>query len=264
MRIVIINLSSAKERLQFQQKQFKQLGLTFERFKAITPKTLPENIDQDYWKTWQRPLSLGERACLLSHRATWKMVKESNQPMLILEDDVLLSKQLPDLLKSIDDNEENTLKIQHLNLEVRTRQKQVSTKPKKLHKSFNVFRIYQDRTGAAAYILWPEGAKELLNITKKKAGLADAIICAAYNMNSYQIEPAFATQFDTCDYYELNAPFDTNSATHGSPKVEIVNFPQKILYRLRRISSQFSLGFRYLSKLPASNKRYIHLEKSDF
>jgi len=265
MRIIIINMPSAEKRLQFQQDQMKKLGLEFERFEAITANTLPNTFPNNYWDTWERPLGLGERACLLSHRTLWTNIETSGKPALILEDDVLLSSKLPALLQTLDEMGANPNQYQHLSLEVRNRKKLVAKRFKELsNPRLNIHRMYQDRTGAAAYILWPQGATELLKHTKKRAGLADAMISSAYKMNAYQIEPACALQFDMCKYYDLRSPFETKSATYGTLHSDKPHFKQRMLYRFRRFKSQLSLGFRHLSNALKSERRHIKLDISDF
>lgn len=263
MKIFIINLSSAKERLKFQKKQMETLGLEYERVEATSSESLPHGISNLYWNTWQRALSLGERACLLSHRNLWEYVYYSNKPALILEDDVLLSTKISQFLLDLDKTNERNVRYHHLSLEVRSRKKQISVIGEKFNQDVNIYRMYQDRTGAAAYILWPAGAKELLHLTERKAGLADAIICSAYNMHSYQVEPALAVQFDVCIDYNLTPPFNTTSATRNSI-VHKELLTQYMIYKYRRIIAQFSLGIRQLKCSVKSKRRYVNLSAKDY
>jgi glycosyl transferase family 25 len=60
-----------------------------------------------------------------------------------------------------------------------------------------LFRLYQDRAGAAGYILWPQGAKKLLQCEQKKGiALADAHITDCHNIKAYQVEPTPIIQLD--------------------------------------------------------------------
>jgi glycosyl transferase family 25 len=54
-------------------------------------------------KDWQRPLKNTEVACYYSHQNAWGKIIQSNEPALILEDDVLLSKYTPKLLADLAD-----------------------------------------------------------------------------------------------------------------------------------------------------------------
>ncbi|MBL4869431.1 MAG: glycosyltransferase family 25 protein [Robiginitomaculum sp.] len=264
MRIVIINLASEKARIKFQDRQFKKLGLVYERFEAIKPKTLPKHIPKSYWQTWERPLRPAERACFLSHYALWQSILDSNRPALILEDDVLLSQFLPKILAELDALGSNPHGFSHLNLEVTNRKKLVS-KPFKalLAGKIDLLHLYQDRNGAGAYILWPTGAKTLTEQTQKKSGLVDAVISRTYALNSIQIEPACAVQFVLCKPYGLTSPFQTKSATNPSPIMTNDGPLQYMAYKSKRMISQLKLGWRRLNFLSAT-RRCIKLRVEDF
>lgn len=264
MRIIIINLASQKQRFAFQEKQLGKLGLSFDRFEAITPQTLPDNIPQTYWQSWERPLRLEERACFLSHRTVWQSIVDTDKPALILEDDVYLSNKLPNLL-SVLGALGSQIPIQHISLEVRNRKKLVSSKSSPLlDGDINLHQLYQDRSGAAAYILWPNGAKKLIDQTQKKAGLADAIICRTYSLHSLQVEPACAVQFDVSGLYNLSPPFETTSGTNLSTKQARYSTPQFLIYRTRRITSQLRMGMRRFSCLFSASRRGLKLNPDDF
>ena len=53
-----------------------------------------EKISQD----WERPLRRAEVACFLSHLKAWKEVATLNEPVLILEDDALLTNKTAEIL----------------------------------------------------------------------------------------------------------------------------------------------------------------------
>ena len=122
MRIIIINLDSAPERLHFQKWQMSHFGLEFERLKAVSVDELPRSLSERYWSTWERPLRLSERAALLSHRQAWSRVLRSGRPALILEDDAVLSAKLPGHLPELS----SVPDAEHITLEVRGRRKLVS------------------------------------------------------------------------------------------------------------------------------------------
>ena len=48
MRIIIINLDSAPERLHFQKWQMSHFGLEFERLKAVSVDELPRSLSERY------------------------------------------------------------------------------------------------------------------------------------------------------------------------------------------------------------------------
>ena len=91
VNILIINLKTSKDRLEFQKKQFEKLGLPFDVLEAFSVVDLNEEQYQKLGFGWQRPLRKVEVACFLSHQKAWEEVLKRNQPCLILEDDAVLA-----------------------------------------------------------------------------------------------------------------------------------------------------------------------------
>ena len=78
-----------------------------------------------------------------------------------------------------------------------------------------LLRLYQDRTGAAGYILWPSGANKLIQLEKNSGiGLADAHITACHALKAYQVEPSPIIQLDQCKDYGIS-----NTYSHISFKI---------------------------------------------
>jgi len=259
MQILIINLPSAKARLSFQQRQCQSLSLNYEILKAVSITDVSEKTYQAHAQDWQRPLRKSEVACYFSHRDAWKKVIEYDKPILIVEDDALFSKNLPQLLSTL----ENHSNIDFINLEVRGRKKIISNFGESINCNSNLFRLYQDRTGAAGYILWPSGAYKLLNHEKNSGiALADAHITSCPNLIAYQIEPAPLIQLDQCEHYNIIAPLETEShiSTHQKPVI-----PQKnLLFKVRRFFAQVKMGLRQAKVSYKSKKRYITINPKDF
>ena len=165
MDILVISLPNAKERRDFQQNQLSKLGLEFEFLDATSIHDLNEAIYKQHYQDWQRPLKTTEVACYYSHRRAWDRVIQFNKPVLILEDDALLSKCVPALLKDLLSRKDADL----INFENRGRKKFVSRSGEPIVCNSKLLRLYQDRTGAAGYILWPSGAKNSFNVKREKA-----------------------------------------------------------------------------------------------
>lgn len=262
MKILVINLDEQSQRLAFQNTQMKQLGLTFDRLRATQISDL--NIDDmnAQISQWERPMRPAEVACLASHRAAWQIVIEKNAPVLILEDDALLCDHTPQLLADL----VKITNMDHVSLEARSRKKLLATKPLHVNEHTNLSRLYQDRTGAAAYVLWPRGAEILLENSSRAAGLADAIIAAAYKMSSWQVEPAAAIQLDQCQAYGLNPVIDTTTTigtgSHEKPKP--MNLAVAIIFKYRRIKSQLRMGLRHLLHITKANRRFVTVETAHF
>ncbi|MDI7860921.1 glycosyltransferase family 25 protein [Rhizobiaceae bacterium n13] len=260
---VTINLAVAEERMQFQAAQLGYLGLHYERISAIEAEDAPGLRPAAYWDTWERPLKDAEKACFLSHRAAWEKVVAGGKPLLILEDDAVLSDRVPHLLEKLS----SATGIDLVTLETRGRKKFVAKAGHPDILDLPIRRLYQDRSGAAAYVLWPSGARKLLRRTEDKAGLADAVICAAYDLATYQADPACALQIDRCTLYGIREPVATTSAIDAgeAPTASTGSGPTDTLaFKARRIRAQLRLGFHQLLKSPLAEHREIAVDPGDF
>jgi glycosyl transferase family 25 len=258
MNIFIINLPSAIERRKFQEAQLSKLGLDYEVLNATSTNDINKTTYEKHYYDWERPLRDVEVACYYSHRSTWQRVIDDNQPALILEDDALLARHISELLDVLDKLTNADL----VQLEVRSRKKLVAKKSIKITSKFKLHRLYQDRTGAAGYVLWPSGARKLLKYEKNHGiGLADAHIATCYNLTGYQIEPAVIIQLDQCENYQIKPPINTDSHILSQPKPIYKN---KIFYKTRRIFSQLKMALRQLRFSLQADRRLILLNKKDF
>jgi glycosyl transferase family 25 len=176
-----------------------------------------------------------------------------------VEDDALLSRCTPALLKSLSTKKN----IDLINLENRGRKKFVSKSSESIVCNSKLLRLYQDRTGAAGYILWPSGAKKLIQCEKRKGiALADAHITACNNLNSYQVEPSPIIQLDQCRYYNVKNSIDIKTSkssvsSHHNPK-------GGVFFWAKRIYFQIKLGIRQLFLITFSTRRYIKIKTKDF
>ncbi len=169
--------------------------------------------------------------------------------VLIIEDDALLAAEMPAFLQKLN----REAGIDHITLEIRSQKKLVGRR----HQNLPMRRLYRDRTGAAAYVLWPSGAGKLLSRATIRPGLGDAVICAAHELNSWQDDPGLAIQLDQCAAYGVTQPIQTKSSTSKDS-------PQRAsgLYRVRRIASQLHMGLRHLSRLFVAERRRITLSSN--
>lgn len=262
MRAIVINLVSASERMAFQKSQLEKLGIDYQRLEAFDGTNATALRPQDYWDTWQRPLRSSEKACFLSHRKAWEIVAASGEPMLVLEDDAILSRNTAAFLKQVEDAKH----LDFVTLEVRGRKKLIAKLTTKREEDAPIRRLYQDRTGAAAYILYPSGAEKLLAKSERKCGLADAVIAAAYELRAYQADPALALQIDRCEYYGIEQPIVTQSSIGTTKPSNTLSKAgnRYIGFKIRRIMAQLRMGLRRIVKSPVAIRREIDLDKSGF
>ena len=263
MHILLINLPEATGRLKFQQKQMQRLGLEFDIIRAVSTRYVHEQAHQQMAFGWERPLRKTEVACYLSHQKAWQAIADLNQPALILEDDALLSRHVPALLQALEKRNNCDL----VTLEVRGRKKIVAKNKRPLLGEYHLVELYQDRTGAAGYVLWPSGAKTLLEkANKQPPALADAFISSTYELRASQVEPAAIIQLDQCQVYGVINRFKTQSSISNEVKLnpDYLSRREKFHFRKRRILSQLRMGWRQLSVSLRSVKRPIALHSDDF
>ncbi|WP_339986823.1 glycosyltransferase family 25 protein [Gymnodinialimonas ulvae] len=243
MKVLVINLASEAERMAFQEAQLGTLGLAFERVNAVTPDTLSPPANDRYWSRWERPLRTTEMAAFASHRVAWERVAASDTPHMVLEDDAFLMPGAKGLLATLTDLPQ----AEFVTLETRGRRKRIARDP---HPHAPIHRLWQDRTGAACYVLWPGAAKKLLTRAAPAPGLADAVLCAAYELQAWQAVPALACQLDRCAAEGLTPPIATESAIGREDKPRA---KPSVVQKLRRITSQLRMGLRALAHVRAES-----------
>ncbi|EAK0442174.1 glycosyltransferase family 25 protein [Campylobacter lari] len=108
MKVFIINLEHSKDRKNFMQEQIQKLfacnpnlknQLEFEFFKAIDGSKNEHLQFKSHFPWWcqfalGRELSDSEKSCFASHYSLWEKCQELNNPIIILEDDVIFNDQL--------------------------------------------------------------------------------------------------------------------------------------------------------------------------
>ena len=247
---LVINLDSAKERWKFQQEQLEYLDIPYQRWKATAVQDLTDREYEKWANDWQRKLRQTEVACFLSHYRAWQHVANSEKPFLILEDDALLSQQLPNILSLLDT--EQNLEYDHLTLETRGRKKLISQNTCDNFESVAMHKLFLDKTGAAAYLLTSNGAQILIDeVEKKGAGLADALLCHTKGLKKVQSVPALAIQMDMAEHYgldglKLNSAAKSNISNPSNIKPSSNGIIKTLKYKSRRISTQLGMGINQL------------------
>ena len=248
---LVINLKSSTDRLEFQKTQLESLGIDYAIIEAVEASQLNENFYQDKSMSWERPLRKSELACCLSHALAWEKVIKENKPYLILEDDAILHKDTPSVLNALGDR----YNFDCVNLETRNRKKILSKTRVPLSNDYTLSQIIHNKSGAAAYLLWPSGAKILYNYYQKHgAALADAILAHCDHFKHFQIEPALAIQIDCCTDYNIATPIETASSISQQPKPKCAN---PIIFTCRRLKAQLKILFRQMISLASSRRTNV-------
>ncbi len=249
MRALVINLDRAPLRLAFQEEQAKRLGFDLLRIPAVAAEAVSPPPSDPIWTRWQRPLRLVEMATLLSHRIAWQRVASGSDPMLILEDDAWLMPQTRPFLERLASRD---LALDYVSLETRGRRKILGAR----HPDLPVLRrLWLDRSGAAAYVLWPSGARKLLRRAAQVPGLADAVISETVDLVRWQAAPALAIQMDMASRYGLTAPIAVTSSISTVP----LPSPARGVFRLRRIGAQVAMIPHFLRLLTGASRVDLRL-----
>lgn len=264
MKTYILNLPSALERRNFQTQQAERLGLDAVFIAAQTPADIPDAFFQAHAFSWERPIKITEVACFMSHYQVWQVIAKHQEPALVLEDDAILARNTPELLKWLGQLED----VDHVSLETRQRQKLLGRRAKAtpgLHAVLHT--LLQDRTGAAAYVLWPSGARVLLaKFEQHGMGLADAFISSTYSLNSWQTVPAFAIQADMASAYGVFCPIAPHSliAREKVPSPPTRSDLHDLQLKGRRLRAQLRLAVRYLSCFWRARRQFVGIDLKQF
>jgi glycosyl transferase family 25 len=252
MKAIVINLDEATERMAFQHRQLKSLGIGYVRLSANDPSH--QEFYEQYHNVWERPLSYAEVSCFFNHKKVWEMIVEQDSPMLVLEDDAYLAQNTPNLLSKI----QSIKHMDYLNLEARgnKQRKLIAKEQQYTFDEAAIFRLFQGRSGAGGYILWPSGAKKLLyKFNQEEVGIVDKFINASYELQAFQLEPAIIIQIDRCKHYGLIAPIETHSYIKKSPTVRTYSMHHKV----KRISGQIAVALNRLRHFYHSKYRPIRV-----
>jgi GR25 family glycosyltransferase involved in LPS biosynthesis len=150
--IWLINLERSKDRLEFQEAQFKNHGLQFTRVDAVDGrKDISEHIKGIKLSPQWNTMSNGQRGCGLSHVSILKkMVAENIPAVFVMEDDVVLCENFADEFEKYFQDDDLKYDI----IYVGNQHDKVSTKHTRLNRPTFC-------THALIYTL--QGAKNILN-----------------------------------------------------------------------------------------------------
>ena len=170
IKIFVINLKSSIERRKMMERQLNKLNLSFEIFDAVNGASLTEDAildlyDLDYYNSRPAYYSRGMVGCTLTHYYIYKKIVEDKiQNAFILEDDMALKTDLPEILNKLPEEirEDEAIMLFYQ-----------SYSPIKLSKESAIqldvkYNLYQvaDLNGlisTAAYFISYEAAKSMLN-----------------------------------------------------------------------------------------------------
>lgn len=192
--IYLINLDSDQVRLEFMDRQLQSIGLAYERFPAIPGTALPGWIKPYFLNDdgcLASGLSKGEVGCYASHLSLINKVHRSGKAGLIMEDDLQLPEDLPDILNAIIavDIDFDILRLTFGNRSLKVASARLATG----HKLVKYARV---PACLGAYIISPKGAEKFLNWKQVRTEPVDIDMRSTWDcgMKTYGLLPVPITQ----------------------------------------------------------------------
>lgn len=185
--IVVINLNRDAHRLAFMQAQLARLAAPFERFAAIDGADLPPPMRTFFPPGG--PLSRGEIGCYASHLAICQRIvaRRIRAPALVLEDDVALPSDLPELMASLAAALPPRWDIVRLSYPT----KRITRAIAPLARGRELVRYSQVPTSTGAYLISRSGAEKFLRPRPRDLPIDhDLRRVWAWDLETYGVAPA--------------------------------------------------------------------------
>lgn len=163
--VFVVNLETSTDRRKFISDQLDKLGIPFEIFPAVDGRKLPQaEVDAGYDSEgsvsfFGRELTRGEIGCSWSHLNIYrKMVEDNIEEAMILEDDVILCDELPEILSREPEFPEDweLMFLSHNNAVSSVWDRQ------RLFGKYHIVRFVENPNWTSGYLIKLSGAKKLL------------------------------------------------------------------------------------------------------
>jgi glycosyl transferase family 25 len=261
----VINLKRSVERRVEMTRRLDALGIPHEFFEAVEGSTLdlrnlPAYDSMRRRLLFGRDLRPGEVGCLLSHRGIYqRMVERGIERALILEDDVFLNPDFPQVVRALQTLPVSWDMIRFLQGE------KIYKRSRSVCPVFGAYELARPGTssgGAFCYLLALAAAKRLLEHTQKNVLPIDALHSYVWRtgLDIYSVKPSPVTA-DTDD------PNSTIGAARFDKKLQLEGW-QKLVYPVTRawlrVSEAAGKRSAYLLSWPrdAANRRRLARQKA--
>lgn len=163
LRVILINLDRSTDRLARMQAEFERVGVSFERFPAVSGTDLPESVKPYFCDAAGKvvsPLRSGEIGCYASHLGVWQRIAAGHCGVaaLVCEDDVGLPDDLIPLLARLLKAAPSGWDV--IRLSSNTRRPVAAVAP--LGAGRNLVRYWRGPPLSGAYLVSRAGASKLL------------------------------------------------------------------------------------------------------
>ncbi|NOH80830.1 glycosyltransferase family 25 protein [Vibrio sp. RE86] len=234
MKVFVISLKRSPERREYIKKQLDDLGIEFEFFDAVDgraepPHPLFENYDytKRLWLTNGRMPSKGEMGCYASHYLIWEECVKSNNSILVIEDDVMIS---PEFKRYIPVIESELNEFGFLRLE--SEHKKCKLWEKKVHKDYSISFMTNNFGGTISYAIHPSSASKLLSGSKSWCLPVDNYIGSLYihEMPSYIFLPSLVSNPDSFET-TIQLGEESRPPWYRKPTRELYSLYRKIMMK---------------------------------
>lgn len=221
MRIILINLARAAERLAKMDKQFTALGLAYERLEATDGGNLTRDdrllVDNEKRKWYtEYPLSDNEVGCWLSHRhALLGLIESGDDMAVVVEDDAEL---LPDFAKLLQAVSENPPQFDFIFLHRKFKAGEKFFPVKDLIPGLRLGVVGYAHMGAIAYIVSREGAQKFVRHAPRFVHAVDKTMHRYWSngLRIYGLErPVVITNDHGHSYIEETRQQDNNASVRA-------------------------------------------------
>lgn len=173
--IQVINLASSIERAENIKSQLVKITEDWELFPAINGKKNNHELFTKYddrlsQKYRGKSLSRGQLGCYASHYLLWEKCVAENKPIIILEDDALLDKEL--LSSFINNLEELPETIECVRL-FENKRKNYTHQVKIKLEQYSIDRFSKGHMSTTGYYITPTAAKKFITHSEKWAFAVD-------------------------------------------------------------------------------------------
>jgi len=248
MNCYVINLDRSNDRLFRIREEFDRINLKFIRVPAVDGRMLSQEKFNEHAKL--RNLSRPQVGVILSHQLCWRLFKESDEEYCaIFEDDIHLSRELPELLDEIEKSE-----LGFSILKIETARKKILISKKSFFDILyrQVRKIGSYHVGAAGYVLH----KSFSNQFNQHHSIANTVPLDEFlfkymisKTTVFQLDPAAVIQ-DQAEGVKEQVNIESLIADNRQKKYhkrtsqKIVNELKRPIINLLRVRLGFSL-FKY-------------------
>ncbi len=257
MKIFVISMKSYKERREFQIRQAKKLNLDITFIDAINGANLTTRELQDAANQWTRPIFSKDVGCTLSHRKAWEEVSKETNKCLILEDDVIISDKINNIIDVVYNLKDSWNTIYDLEYAPGKHTLSKHSFYTDHDKILNIRKIYKNKSGSAAYIIGPHSALRMLKEFNDYKML-DAALWSRSWAQYMQVEPAPVIQM-------MHLGKETKQDKNSIRDVRDVNYVNNSWFsrKFKRLRISFYELPSFIKGLIMGNKRKLIFDKEE-